>query len=196
MSAALGAAQFKTRVARRVRVLTLYRACLAAARACPRFEHALQMKFYARARFRDAAGVQDPALIDSMLAEGEEELATMEYYTRVREAKDAGTEAPDAGAVALDVKVRLASLVSEALDRRSRRIVEEATALETAAGGFGVSSRGADGPPVLTVAALPAVAEVSSPSSAEAGRAKFCPGCGTPFLQAAKFCIECGSKRP
>jgi hypothetical protein len=74
---------------RRTRALDLYRRCLRSAAQCPRPEHRAQMQFYARMRFDDARRVQDSAVIERLLREGEAELERMDYYHKVRRERDA-----------------------------------------------------------------------------------------------------------
>jgi hypothetical protein len=76
-------------LSRRARAVDLYRRCLRSAAKCPRHEHRLQMQLYTRMRFDDSRRVQDAALVERLLREGEEELERMDYFHRVREARQA-----------------------------------------------------------------------------------------------------------
>jgi hypothetical protein len=90
-----------TRVQRRVRVLDLYRRCLRSAARCPDGNQAAFMRAVTRQRFRAAARSTDAGTVDHLLKEGEAELATMDYYHKVREEKAAAAAAfNDAPAVA------------------------------------------------------------------------------------------------
>jgi hypothetical protein len=76
------------RAVRRLAVLALFRRCLRSAARCPAFEQREMMRLYARGRFRDARGERDPARVAHLLAEGAAELATMDSYHAVRDAKE------------------------------------------------------------------------------------------------------------
>ena len=69
-------------------VLGLYAQCLRSARKCPQWEQREMMKAYVKMKFRHDADVQDPARIQSLLADARDELEQMEYYHSVYEAKE------------------------------------------------------------------------------------------------------------
>ena len=75
------------RAARRLAVLALYRRCLRSAARCPAYDQRQTMWLYARGRFRDARAERDPARVAHLLAEGAAELATMDSFHAVRDAK-------------------------------------------------------------------------------------------------------------
>ncbi|KAJ0389938.1 hypothetical protein ATCC90586_011081 [Pythium insidiosum] len=71
----------------RSEVLSLYRACMRSAQKCPEWQQREMMKTYVRMKFRDEKRTQDETRIRRMLADAREELAQMEYYHSVYEAK-------------------------------------------------------------------------------------------------------------
>lgn len=50
------------------------------------------MEIYVRSRFRDQMRVQDPRVVQRLLAEGQDELAQMEYYHSVYQAKQQASQ--------------------------------------------------------------------------------------------------------
>ncbi|GLE03257.1 hypothetical protein PINS_up019183 [Pythium insidiosum] len=71
----------------RSEVLSLFRACMRSAQKCPEWQQREMMKAYVRMKFRDEKLTQDETRIRRMLADAREELAQMEYYHSVYEAK-------------------------------------------------------------------------------------------------------------
>lgn len=68
-------------------VRSLYAQCLRSARKCPAWEQREMMRAYVKMKFRADAHVQDPARIQSLLADAREELERMNYYHSVYQAK-------------------------------------------------------------------------------------------------------------
>jgi hypothetical protein len=69
--------------------ISLFRRCLRSARRCPAFEKKEELLKYTKLRFDDSRKVRDPKLITHLLAEGEEELRTMNTFHAAREERDA-----------------------------------------------------------------------------------------------------------
>ncbi|CEG37718.1 Complex 1 LYR protein [Plasmopara halstedii] len=68
-------------------VLQLYAQCLRSARRCPQWEQREMMKTYVRMKFRDEVNTQNLDRVQTLLADGWEELNRMNYYHSIYEAK-------------------------------------------------------------------------------------------------------------
>ncbi|GAM23857.1 hypothetical protein SAMD00019534_070320, partial [Acytostelium subglobosum LB1] len=63
-------------------VLSLYRRCMRSCLECPKFSNREMMTFYTRQKFNDNKVInpKDIETIESLLKQGEEELASMNQY--------------------------------------------------------------------------------------------------------------------
>lgn len=189
-----------SRAALRALTIALYRRCLLAARACPRAEHAAQMKSYTRLRFADGRAALPPpssspsASSDAhrLLLGGEEELSSMRYYL----SKGKGAAGPSSAALgsvedaraALRLEVEAATESILAVSRRPRQ------SAPTSSGGVSAS----DAAPAARALAPPAAPEPASNTNDDAAVPwAFCPACGGSFAATprARFCGDCGTRR-
>jgi hypothetical protein len=163
----------------RQRAIRLYRAAMRSAARCPLPQHAADARSMVRLKFAD--GRLRGTNAEETLYAGEEELAQLEYFHAVREAKaDPTAPAPNFSEVLANVRRAVSG--DQGLLRAAGHLhlidqVHSTSRHDTA----GSNSRHNTAGPL----------RVGSDTSV----LNLCPSCGTSFTPGAKFCSECGARR-